>query len=241
MKPAILLNALLLVSAAGYAQAPAAPPAQPQATANAGNLESALNSMDRAAANFKTAKADFVWDQFSKVVNDHDLQKGVINYQRAGNSVEMAADITSPSKKYVLFKGGKVDVYQPDIEQVTEYNAGNNRSVFESFLVLGFGGRGHDLQKSFEVRFDGMEAVEGVQTAKLNLTPKQARIRNMFQTIVLWIDPARGVSVQQQLFDPDGNYRLAKYSNIKINQNLPGDVFKLKTTGKTKVVRPQSQ
>jgi len=239
MKPAILLCALLLVCAAGYAQAPAAPAAQPQAKAE--SLESVLNSMDRAAASFKTARAEFTWDQFSKVVDDHDMQKGIIYYQRAGSSVEMAADINSPSKKYVLFKGGKVDVYQPEIEQVTEYDAGKNRSDFESFLVLGFGGRGHDLQKSFDLRFDGMETLDGVQTAKLSLTPKQVKVRNMFQTIVLWIDPARGVSVQQQLFDPDGNYRLAKYSNIRLNQNLPGDAFKLKTTGKTKVVRPQSQ
>src|ERR1044071_6940429 len=111
MKQVLSIVALVLVGvAAGLAQVPAAPAAQPQVKANAGNLESVLNSMDHAAANFKTAQADFTWDQFSKVVNDHDLQKGVIYYQRAGNSVEMAADISAPSKKYVLFKGGKVDV-----------------------------------------------------------------------------------------------------------------------------------
>jgi outer membrane lipoprotein-sorting protein len=232
---------LFLASAAMLAQLPVAPAAQPQAKASAGSLESVLVSMDRAAATFQTAQADFVWDQFSKVVNDHDLQKGTIYYRRAGHGVEMSAIITSPTQKYVLFKEGKVEVYQPGIEQVTEYSAGKNRADFESFLVLGFGGRGHDLPKSFDVRYDGTENVDGVQAAKLTLTPKQAKVRNMFQTILLWIDPARGVSVQQQFIDPDGNYRLAKYSNIKMNQKLADDVFKLKTTGKTKVVRPQSQ
>ena len=51
---------------------------------------------------------------------------------------------------------------------------------------------------------------------------------------MLWIDPARVVSVQQQFFEPSGDYRLAKYSDIQINQKLPDSVFKLKTTGKTK-------
>ena len=212
-----------------------------QAQAKGGNLDSVLNAMDRAADNFKTAEASFTWDQFSKVVNDHDLQKGTIYYRRAGKEVEMASAITSPGRKYVLFSGGKVDVYQPDIEQVTEYNAGKNKSDFESFLVLGFGGRGHDLQKSFEVHFDGSETVDGVQVAKLNLTPKQVKVRNMFQQIILWIDPARGISVQQQFTEPSGDYRLAKYSNIKINQNVPNGIFKLKTSGKTKWVRPQSE
>jgi outer membrane lipoprotein-sorting protein len=63
----------------------------------------------------------------------------------------------------------------------------------------------------------------------------------MFQQIILWIDPARGISAQQQLIEPSGDYRLAKYSNIKVNQNIPNDVFKLKTSGKTKWVRPQSE
>jgi outer membrane lipoprotein-sorting protein len=106
---------------------------------SAGELQTILNDMDRAATGFKSAQADFVWDQFTRVVNEHDQQKGVVYYRRQNNEVQMAADITSPAKKYVLFSGGKVDVYQPDIEQVTEYSAGKNKAEFESFLVLGFG------------------------------------------------------------------------------------------------------
>src|SRR5689334_10589313 len=206
---------------------------------NSVDLERVLSDMDKAAASFRTAQADFVWDQFSKVVNDHDLQKGTVYYRRLSKEVQMAADIIDPSKKYVLFSGGKVDVYQPDIEQVTEYNAGKNKAEFESFLVLGFGGSGHDLQKSFDVRFSGNENINGVNAAKLELAPKAARVRNMFSQIILWIDPARGISVQQQFLEPSGDYRLAKYSNIKVNEKLSDSVFKLKTTGKTKIVRPQ--
>jgi outer membrane lipoprotein-sorting protein len=228
-----------LLAALAPAQAPVAPAAQPQAKAAAGNPETVLNAMDRTAAGFKTAEASFVWDQFSRVVNEHDIQKGAIYYQRAGNEVQMAAQITEPSKKHVLFSGGKVQVYQPDIEQVTEYSAGKNKGEFESFLVLGFGGRGHDLAKSFDVRYSGTENIDGVQAAKLTLTPKAAKVRNMFQQIDLWIDPARGVSVQQEFIEPSGDYRLAKYSSIKLNQRIPDDAFKLKTTGKTKWVRPQ--
>jgi outer membrane lipoprotein-sorting protein len=138
-----------------------------------------------------------------------------------------------------LFTDSKIDVYQPEIEQVTEYNTGKNRAEVESFLVLGFGGRGHDLLKSFDVSYGGTENIGGVQAAKLTLAPKTAKVRNMFAQIILWIDPARGVSVQQQLVDPDGNYRLAKYSDIRLNQKIPDSVFKLKTTGKTRWVRPQ--
>jgi len=81
--------------------------------------------------------------------------------------------------------------------------------------------------------------VGGIAADKLELIPKSDRLRNNIARILLWIDPAKGVSVQQQFFEPGGNYRLAKYSDIQINQKLPDNAFKLKTTGKTKFISPQ--
>lgn len=214
------------------AKATLAGPASPQ-------LEQVLKSMDRAAANFKTAQADLEADQYSKIVNETDVQKGTIYFRRSGQNIESALELREPDAKFVLVSGGKVDMYQPKIDQVTEYNAGKNKNDVESFMVLGFGGSGQDLVKSFNVKLTGNENVGGVNAAKLDLTPKSDRVRAMFNLITLWIDPERGVSVQQKLVEPSGDYRLAKYSNIKINSNINPSVFKLKTTGKTKWVKPQ--
>jgi outer membrane lipoprotein-sorting protein len=205
---------------------------------HAQNLEAILSSMDRAAADFRSAQTDFVWDQYQKVVDEHDIQKGTMYFRRQGGEVQMAADVSSPAKKYVVFSGGVVSVYVPSAEQVTQYNAGKNKADFETFLVLGFGGSGHDLQSTFDVKYAGMEQVQGVNAGKLELTPKSQKVRNMFATITLWIDPARGVSVQQKLLEPSGDYRLAVYTNIQLNKKLNDSVFKLKTTSKTKFVRP---
>jgi len=160
-------------------------------------------------------------------------------YSRNGGDTQMAADVMEPDKKYVVYSEGKVQLYQPKIDQVTVYNTGKDKAAVESFLVLGFGGGGHDLLKSFDVKYVGTETVDGVETAKLDLTPKSEKLRNTFARILLWIDPARGISVQQQFFEPSGDYRLAKYSDIQLNQKIPDQAFKLKTTGKTKVVSPQ--
>ncbi len=195
--------------------------------------------MDSASRNFRTTEANFVWDQYQKVIDEKETQKGKIYFRRQGGETQMAADISEPEKKYILYSGGKVQVYQPKIDQVTEYNPGKSRSDLESFLVLGFGGSGQDLLKSYDVKYLGSETVDGTQAAKLELIPKSAKLRNNIASIVLWIDPARGVSVQQQFFEPGGDYRLAKYSDIQINQKLPDSAFKLKTTGKTRVVSPQ--
>jgi hypothetical protein len=46
--------------------------------------------------------------------------------------------------------------------------------------------------------------------------------------------------VQQQFFEPQGDYRLTKYSEVQVNgKKIPDEVFKLKTTGKTQTVSPR--
>jgi outer membrane lipoprotein-sorting protein len=182
-----------------------------------------------------------VWDQYQKVVDEHEEQKGKVYFRHGNNNeVQMAADITDPDQKYVLFSGSKIQVYQPRIDQVTVYNTGKNREAFESFLVLGFGGGGHDMLKSFYIKYMGSETVDGTATAKLDLVPKTVNVRNNVDHIVLWIDPSRGISLQQQFFfGTSGDYRLAKYSDIRMNEKIPDAVFKLRTTGKTKFISTQ--
>jgi outer membrane lipoprotein-sorting protein len=202
-------------------------------------LDSVLQTMDAAAAHFQTAQADFVWDQYQKVVDEHDLQKGTVYYRRSGQGIEMLADIREPDRKYVLYKDGKLQVYQPKIEQVIEYSTGVKHSEIESYLVLGFGGSGQDLKKSFDVSFEGEETIDNIATAKLHLIPKSEKVRNYFSEAFLWIDVKRGISVQQKFMQGQGDSRTAKYSAIRVNTKINNDVFRLKTTSKTKFVAPR--
>jgi len=216
-------------------------PAKPAASDATDELQRVIAQMDRTAANVRTTQANFVWTQYTAVISDiSDRQKGTVYFRRTGKQVEMAADITDPAPaKYVLFTGSKVQVYQTKIDQVTQYDTGKDRAAFESFLVLGFGGSGQEMLKSFEVTYLGVERVDGVDTAKLDLVPKSEKARNTFNRIWLWIDPARGVSVRQKLFAPDGDYRLADYSDIRLGEKIPDSAFKLKTTNKTKFLSPK--
>lgn len=205
--------------------------------------------MDTAAASFRTTQAEFEWDAYEKVIDEvDDFQTGTIYYRRTGKEIEMMAEVKKagsdltklkPEPKYVLFSHGKVRMYQPKPDQVTEFDLGKDRSDFESYVVLGFGGSGQDLQKAFDVTYVAPETINGVATAKLKLVPKSAKVRNTYKQIFLWIDLDRGISVQQQFFQPQGDYRLAKYSAIRVNEKVGDDVFKLKTTSKTQTISPR--
>ena len=235
----LAVAALTLVGASSQDSKPADPAA----------LDAVLKKMDAVAANFTTAQANFQWETYQKVIDEIvDYQTGVIYYRKSNKQIEMMAEVkragSSASSmkdepKFVLLSGGKVRLYQPKTDQVTEFDLGKNQSDFESYIVLGFGASGQDLQKNFDVTYMGPETIDGVKTAKLQLIPKSAKVKNTYSQIFLWIDLDRGVSVQQQLFQPQGDYRLAKYSQIKLHDKISDDVFKLKTTSKTQTVTPK--
>lgn len=244
MKRHILILTVALASVfLGFSSAP-----QPKPD-DAAALDAVLKKMDTVAANFRTTQANFEWDTYEKVIDEvDDVQTGAIYYRRSGKSVEMMADVKQagtslsdlkPSPKYVLFSGGKIRMYQPKPDQVTEMDLGKSHSDWESYVVLGFGGSGQDLQKNFAVTYEAQETINGVNTTRLRLVPKSDKIRGTYSKILLWIDLERGVSVQQQFFSPQGDYKLAKYSSIKINEKINDDVFRLKTTSKTQTISPR--
>jgi len=231
------------------ASLPAFRSAQEANTGNQGSLESVLKKMDEVAATFRSAQAKFEWDTYERVIDEiDDVETGNIYYRRTGKDIEMMAEVKmagsdlaslKPEPKYVLYSEGKVRMYQPKLDQVTEFDLGKNHSDFESYVVLGFGGSGQNLQRVFDVSYVGAETINGVATAKLQLVPKSEKIRNTYKLIFLWIDLDKGVSVQQKFISPQEDYRLAKYWDVQVNgKKIPDEVFKLKTTGKTQTITP---
>jgi outer membrane lipoprotein-sorting protein len=190
-----------------------------------------LAQMDAASAKFQSTQADFKWDVLQSVVNEHDIQSGTIYFERHGNSTSMAAYIKQPAEKTVFYNGTTLTLLQPEIKQETLFSAGSNRGQYESFLTLGFGGSGKDLQNNWTVSCQGMESIDGTQTAKLDLKPTQQAVANTFSHVTVWIDPTRSLSLKQIFYEPSGDNRTATYTGIKYNTKIPADMFKPKDKG----------
>jgi outer membrane lipoprotein-sorting protein len=214
----------------GQQTAPAAP---------SGDLETVLAKMNQSASTFKSAQGDFEFQSYQKLTDDTDTQKGRIYFRRTKNGVDAAFEIAGPAPKQVVYKDGKLQIFEKKINQVTERQVGKNKSDVEAFLSLGFGASGDELQRDYAVRMDGWETVDGAKTAKLDLTPKKEKVLQTYNKIILWIDPQRDVLLKQQFFEHSGDYRLAHYTNLKLNDKIPDDVFRLKTNGNTKTIKPQ--
>jgi outer membrane lipoprotein-sorting protein len=237
MRKLSLICALLFATTLVIAQT-ATPPAT-QSGKESGDLKSVLAKMNSNAESFKSAQADVEFETYESVVQEKTLQRGRIYFRKASKGVEAAFDITSPAPKQVVFDGKYVTMCEPRIDQCTKRDVSKNKADVESFLSLGFGASGDELQKSYEITLGGWEKVQGVQTARLELVPKNERLRQTYNKIILWIEPEKDILLQQRFNESSGNYRLTRYANMKVNGRLPEDAFKLKTTSKTQIVRSQ--
>ena len=204
----------------------------------AADLTATLAKLDAAAAKFKSAQADFQFDSvLTDPIPDTEIQKGTAYYQRKGNTFEMAAHIREvngrPVPKVYVYSGGKLKLYEPLINQVTTLS---RVSQYEGYLMLGFGASGKELAEKWDLTDDGPEIVNGVNTEKLELVAKDPAVRKNLPKVIIWIDPNRGVSLKQYFDEGQGQSRTCLYSNIKINESLPGDAFTFKTDSKTQYI-----
>ena len=220
------MNLRQLSLAAALALAPLAAPIQAPAQSQ---LASVLSQMDAASARFKNAQADVRYDNYTRVVNDHDIETGSIYIERTGTTEQMGAVFynagadgkpAATPARIVNFDGPTLRIFTVGTNQVDLFKAGANQAKYDSFLTLGFGGSGKDLQRIWDITDQGPDTIDGTKTEKLDLVSKDAGVKNMFTHITIWIDPTRGVSLKQIFYAPNGDNRTATYSNIRLNGSV---------------------
>jgi len=201
-------------------------------------LDKVLDQMNVASTHFRSAAAKFNADMYTAVVQEHEEQGGTIAFRRVRSSAEMKLHIMSEggqaTSRELLYKDGVLDYYEPNLKQETIYSAGKNRQTYESFLTIGFGGSGRELVKDWQVSFEGMETLDGVKVAKLNLVSKSQSVRDNFSHVQVWIDPSRSIAYKQEFFMSSGDTRTVTYSDIRYNTPLPDSAFRIKVAPGTK-------
>jgi len=234
-----ILAVFLVVCGVGTAAAATGHPAQKNGAGQPATLQQVLSQMDAAAAQFHSVEANLNVDLYTAVVQDHEMQKGAAAFRRVNGSMEMATTINKgqPGETELLYKDGQLDYYLPGQKQETIFSAGANQGEWDGLLATGFGATGKDLSQAWTLKFDGMENVGGVSTAKLELVSKDPKIRSYFSQLTIWVDLSRDISLKQVMLQPDGDSRTATYSDIRYNQRVADSLFTLHVAPGTQVTR----
>jgi len=206
----------------------------------ADDKERVLRKLDAAAASFHSTSADFQFDAVTKdPIDETDTLKGTVFYERTGKNFRTAAHIREsngkPALKVYSYANGEFKLFEGgNTNQVTSYSKAGQ---LESYLMLGFGASGKDLEDKWEIKYLGAEMLDGVKTEKLELVAKDAAVRKNILKVTVWMDVERGISLKQVFDEGPGQYRVCVYFNIKMNQTLPADAFTFKTDKQTTFVK----
>ena len=214
-------------------------PARAAMAAPQDDLKSVLDRLNASAASFKSVAANVEYDTVdTDPVPDTDVQKGMFYFERTGKSVETGVHFTEhdgkPSGKAYTYVGGVFKLFEPSINQITVHCGAGK---YESYVMLGFGASGNDLAEKWDIQYLGAEDLSDgnatVKVAKLQLVAKDAAIRKNVSKVVIWVDPDRAVTLKQIFTLSATSQWVCTYTNLKLNQKLPGDAFTFKTNGKT--------
>jgi outer membrane lipoprotein-sorting protein len=187
-------------------------------------LENVLDRMDKSASDFRSLTADIEHIKYTEVVKDTSTETGQIFVRR---DQKMRIDFTKPDPRVILRAGDALFVYTPKINRVEEYNLGKNRSLVDQYVLLGFGTKSQNMQKSYDIALSGEEEIAEHKTFLLTLTPKSEEVRKQITKIQMWIDSSSWLPVQQKFFEAgSGDYFLFKYSNMMKNLKIGDSKFK---------------
>ena len=187
-------------------------------------LESVLGMMDRAANDFRSLSADIERLKYTEVVKDTSTESGQIFVRR---DQKLRIDFTRPDARTILRTGDSLFIYNPKINRVEEYNLGKNRALVDQYMLLGFGTKSQNMQKSYDLKLNGDEEIDHHKTYVLEMTPKSEEMRSQITKIQMWIDSSSWLPIQQKFFGSgSGDYLLVKYTKMMKNLKIGDSRFK---------------
>ena len=192
--------------------------------AMAQSVEAVLARMDKAAPSFRAMTADVQMKTFTAILSDTTTENGILKMQRLKTGdVRAIIDFSGQTDARVIaFLGSIVRIYYPNLKAYQDYEVGKNSDVLNQFLLLGFGSSGRQLAQSYQITMEGSEKVAGQDTTKLLLIPKDQKVKEHLAKIEMWVPADAAYPVQQQFYEPSGNYRIVTYTNIKLNPQFHG-------------------
>ena len=200
------------------------------------DLPQILSRMDASGKRLKSVSADINYTKVTILVDDKSTEAGRIFF-RNPKSPEVLINFTAPDPKVILLKKDKAEMYLPKINQVQEYDLSRHQGVVQQFLLLGFGTESGDLQKGYQIKYVSEDELDHNMTVVLELTPRSQNVASQLAKIRLWVSEESWVPVQQEFYEPDGDYAIAHYSSMKINQNISSSIFRIPAAKDAKRVK----
>ena len=199
-------------------------------------LTGILSKMQTAHHNLRSMRTGMVQQRHNPQIGSNETDYGTLIYKPGGKGKsKLRIDYTKPDQKSVSVIGENFVFYQPRINQVlksTLSKAAKGKTSSYSALV-GLDGSLESLTRDYNVEFVKEELVNGKESSRLNLTPKNG---GPFSRIELWVSNDFWLPVQYKMFERNGDSTLVKFTGLEINPNIADSDFKVNYPSSVKIV-----
>jgi outer membrane lipoprotein-sorting protein len=207
--------------------------------ATAEPLPDILARMDRAAAEFSSLSAGMKRVQFTAVLSESSEMDGTVRLRRIKGGTQGIVEFQQPEQRTVFINGKQVQIYYPKANTVEIYDTSKYTSNMDQILLLGFGTSAAELKKSYDIKGGGVQKINGLDTTRIELTPRSDEMKKLITKIELWIPEGQSNPSRAKFSEPSKNYELVDYSDIKMNPPLADSAFAWILPKNVKKVRPQ--
>ena len=192
-----------------------------------------LARLDRFAKTFHGMKAAIRTTNHIAGLEIDEHESGSMALKRdSAKKFEMMIAIGGANAETVVLREQLVDIYKPKLDEIQEYDVRKYKDIAQQLFQLGFGVAGSELAKAYDIGQVRREAVDHENATYVELTPRSAEVRKLLSKVELWISDKTDCAIRQKFYFPDGGYRLAEFSDLLVNPNLPASTFELPKSAK---------
>lgn len=215
------------------------------AFARADSLDAVLNRMDQAAAKFRSLTANVRHTDYTDVLSDTSVEEGTFKMlKHAKTGVILLGDFTGKDARTVWISGNQAKVYYPKANTVDIYDTRKFTKSADLLILVGFGTTKAELEKTYNISLGGTETIGTTKTTRIDLNPKSAEAKKLFNVIQLWIPDGGANPIQEKVLSGKDNkdYKLFQFSNENVRTTadppLPASDFELKLPPGVKPITP---
>ena len=213
--------------------------------APADSLDQVLTRMDQAAQKFRSLTAHVHHTTYTDVLSDTQEEEGTFKMMKqAKTGVVLLGDFVGKDARKVRIASNKIEIYYPKANEVDQFDTRKFTKSADLLLLVGFGTTKAELQKLYDISLGGPETLGSTKTTRIDLKPKSAETKKLFNIIQLWFPDGGANPIQEKVLSgkESKDYQLFQFSDEKVltsaDKPLPASDFELNLPPGVKTIKP---
>jgi outer membrane lipoprotein-sorting protein len=183
------------------------------------DIDAFKSKMKEASANTKTIECSFVQEKNIAALSDVIKSGGHFWFKKDN---KMRWEYQEPFEYVIAIN--ETEMWIKDDEELKKYDMKSNQ-MFQQINKMMVGTVNGDILNSNEFNFKYQESE---QQYKIYLTPKSEAMKDFLSTIILFLDKKDFSVNELHMLESGSDNTVIKFSDKKLNQDIPNDNFTLK-------------